>query len=76
MALSFQRDIKPLFTEMDRDHMMGSFDLWDYMEVKNNADAIYDSVKSGSMPPPDVEPTWDTAKVAKFKQWIDEGYPA
>jgi hypothetical protein len=78
MALSYQKDIKPMFTATDQDHMLnqqGMFDLWNYDDVKSNADAIYQAVKSGRMPPPGTEPRWDTAKVQKFKQWMDEGYP-
>jgi len=73
MAVSFQADIKPLFTQIDRDHMLSSFDLWKYDDVKANADAIYGTVESGSMPPPSVEPRWSTDKVSLFKQWMDDG---
>jgi hypothetical protein len=73
MAISFQSDVKPLFTQLDRDHMLGSFDLWKYEDVKTNAQAIYGAVESGSMPPPNVEPRWTADKVKTFEQWIDDG---
>jgi hypothetical protein len=38
--LSFERDIKPLFRTMDRDSMMAAFDLFDYEDVAERADAI------------------------------------
>ena len=77
MATSFARDIKPLFTAMDREHMMGSFDLWDYEDVKANASGIYSTVEGGSMPPSGSgEPRWSADMVALFKSWMDEGSPA
>lgn len=79
MALSYARDIKPLFTAMDQDHMLrfnGQFDLWSYDDVKSNADDILDQVSRGKMPPPNSgEPPWTVDKVNTFKQWIAEGYP-
>jgi len=79
MALSFEKDIKPLFTSMDQDHMKKrgtKFDLWSYADVKRKADVILARVKSGSMPPPSSgEPRWGDDKVNKFQQWINEGYP-
>lgn len=76
MATSFARDIKPLFTALDREHMMGSFDLWDYEDVKANASAIYGTVEDGSMPPSGSGERWSADMVARFKSWMDEGYPA
>ena len=77
MATSFARDIKPLFTALDREHMMGSFDLWDYEDVKANASGIFNTVEDGSMPPSGSgEPRWSADMVARFKSWMDEGYPA
>jgi hypothetical protein len=78
MALSFAADIKPLFTAMDRDHMLnqvGMFDLWSYDDVKANASAIYSAVKNGTMPPPSSgEKRWPSTQVDKFKQWMDGGF--
>lgn len=48
--LSFERDIKPLFRAKDRDSMMAAFDLFDYGDVVDNADAIVGSLRSGQMP--------------------------
>jgi hypothetical protein len=38
--LSFERDIKPLFRTKDRDSMLRAFDLFDYADVVEHADAI------------------------------------
>jgi hypothetical protein len=36
MSVSFATNIKPLFTQMDREHMLAArhFDLWLYDDVK------------------------------------------
>jgi hypothetical protein len=71
--VSFDKDIKPLFTETDRDHMEFMFDLWSYKDAKSNADDIYDAVSNGRMPP-QAGQQWSKDKVDLFKQWIDDGY--
>jgi len=45
--LSFERDIKPLFRTKDRDSMLSAFDLFDYADVVEYADAIIGSLRSG-----------------------------
>ena len=72
--VSFDKDIKPLITETEREHMLFMFDLWSYGEVKDNADDIHDSVSSGRMPPPQAGGPWSKDKVDLFKQWMDDGY--
>ena len=72
-ALSFERDIKPLFRDKDRDSMMQAFDLFDYADVVDNADAIVGSLRSGQMP---CDGAWPDADVDKLQQWIDAGKPA
>jgi hypothetical protein len=72
-ALSFERDIRPLFRDKDRDSMMQAFDLFDYADVVDNADAIVGSLRSGQMP---CDGAWPDADVDKLQQWIDAGKPA
>jgi hypothetical protein len=74
---SFARDIKPLMTETDRQHMLMMFDLWSYDDVKQNAADIYDAVSNKRMPPPPPQGDgpWPADRVALFKRWIDDGYP-
>jgi hypothetical protein len=48
--LSFERDIKPLFRAKDRDSMLQAFDLFDYENVVEHADAIVGALRSGRMP--------------------------
>jgi hypothetical protein len=70
MAIGFAKDIRPLFTDQDVDHMTWMFDLSKYDDVKSNAADILDSVKGGRMPP--GEP-WSSDKVQKFQDWINDG---
>ena len=39
-ALSYARDIRPLFRQKDRDSMRRAFDLFDYSDVAAHVDAI------------------------------------
>jgi hypothetical protein len=72
-TLSFARDIKPLFREKDRDSMRRAFDLFDYADVANHADAIVGAVRSGKMP---CDGAWPAAQVQTLQRWIDLGKPA
>jgi hypothetical protein len=71
--LSFERDIKPLFRAKDRDSMLTAFDLFEYEDVVDNADAILGSLRSGQMP---CDGPWPDADVDKLQQWIELGKPA
>lgn len=71
--VSFARDIKPLFRDKDRDSMLSAFDLFDYADVVENADAIAASLRSGQMP---CDGEWPAAQVETLQQWIDQGKPA
>jgi hypothetical protein len=70
--LSFERDIKPLFRAKDRDSMMQAFDLFDYDDVVENADAIVGALRSGQMP---CDGAWSASQVDTLQQWIDQGMP-
>ena len=67
---SFQTDIRPLFREYDRENMDYSFDLWEYDDVKDNADDILDRLEEGDMP---CDAPWPEERIALFRQWVDEG---
>jgi hypothetical protein len=71
--LSFERDIKPLFRDNDRDSMLRAFDLFDYSDVAGHADAIVGAVRSGKMP---CDGAWPASQVATLQRWIDAGKPA
>jgi hypothetical protein len=71
--LGFERDIKPLFRTKDRESMLQAFDLFDYADVVEHADAILGSVRSGRMP---CDGAWSAEQLGKLQQWIDMGKPA
>lgn len=75
--LSFAKDIRPMFTDLDVDHMKPTgLDLSDWQSVKDHADAIYTTVTSGAMPPmTSGEPRWTPEMCGRFKQWQNEGCP-
>lgn len=70
---SFEKDIKPLFREFDREQMEYSFDLWKYDDVKENADAIVERLEEGDMP---CDEPWPQEQIDLFKGWVDEGMEA
>jgi hypothetical protein len=69
-ALSFERDIQPLFREKDRNSMLKAFDLWSYNDVVTHQGPIADRLASGTMP---CDGAWPSERVANFRQWIAEG---
>ena len=58
-GLSFERDVRPMFREKDRDWMLKAFHLWSHSDVQAHQDAILDRLSNGTMPcdgawPPDT----------------------
>ena len=53
--------------------MLSAFDLFDYTDVVEHADAIVGSLRSGQMP---CDGTWPAADVHKLQRWIDLGKSA
>ena len=72
-TLSFARDIKPLFRAKDRDSMRRAFDLFEYSDVSDHADAIIGALRSGKMP---CDGAWPADRVETLQRWIDAGKPA
>ena len=72
MALSFTKDIRPLFRDTpDVDSMRKyGLDLSSYSDVKAKAQAIHATLLKGTMP---CDGAWPKDRVAIFKRWIDEG---
>lgn len=72
--LSFAKDIRPMFTDVDVAHMKrAGMDLSDKDTVTKNADAIYKVVSEGTMPPPNTGERWTPDMCAKFKDWQKQG---
>ncbi len=75
--LSFARDIRPMFTDTDVNHMRKLLDLSDRDSVFTHGATIYDTVTTGKMPPPSSgEPRWTAEMCSRFKTWLDQGGPA
>jgi hypothetical protein len=70
--VSFERDIRPLWRERDVKSMAFAFDLSFYDDVRNNAEAIYDQLASGTMP---CDGAWPADDLKRFRAWIDGGSP-
>lgn len=69
----FEQDIKPLFREEDRDAMEYIFDLWEYTDVRDQAENILDRLEDGSMP---CDGEWPEEQIELFRRWIAAGKPA
>ncbi len=79
MPVSFSKDIKPLFRQIDIDHMkVHHIDLDDYHYMSDatnnyaNAQAVEKTLVDQSMPP--GGPFWTTEQLALFAKWRSDGY--
>lgn len=63
-AISFERDIKPLFRDHDRTSMQRAFDLWSYDDVRPHADAILSRLRAGTMP---CDGSWPADRTDAFQ---------
>ena len=71
-AVSFGEEIKPLFSERDRESMRGHFDLWSYEDVRDNAERILQVLRAGSP----CDGSWPEEQVDLFEQWTASGLEA
>jgi CDGSH-type Zn-finger protein/truncated hemoglobin YjbI len=71
--VGFEQHIKPLFRERDRKSMKFAFDLWAYDDVRDNANAILDRLKAGTMP---CDGAWPAEWVEVFERWTRSGMAA
>ena len=69
----YERDIRPLFRESDRESMEFAFDLWNYHDVCKYAQDILGRLTEGSMP---CDGEWPKEQIALFRRWIEAGMPA
>jgi hypothetical protein len=72
MALSYAKDIRPMIRQKDIDCMKdnGPFDLSNIKDVRAHAKRIYQRLSAKEMP---QDGPWTDDKIARFKQWMDEG---
>ncbi len=69
-AYGFEKDIKPLFREDDREAMEYAFDLWSYDDVKADAGLILERLEDQTMP---CDAPWEEEKIQLFRGWIEHG---
>ncbi len=69
-TVSFEQHIKPLFRPTDHESMAWKFDLSSYHEVKENAAAILERLRDGSMP---CDGEWPKEQVERFQRWTTTG---
>ena len=76
-AISFAKDIRPLFTDEDVDHMKRfGLDLSDHGDVAKQSKSIFSVVTAGTMPPPsDGGEPWSQEMCETFRQWMEQGCP-
>ena len=76
--VSFEKDIRPLFTEADVDHMEGfGVMLADHawMSDPENAKRCYDFLTGDEEPRmPPGGPYWSDEQLKKFADWMAGGY--
>jgi len=66
----FAKDIRHLFREIDRDEMQWAFDLWNYDDVRTNAEAIIERIYAGNMP---CDVPWSNDRVEMLVAWFEAG---
>jgi hypothetical protein len=70
---SFERDIRPLFRELDRTAMRFAFDLWKYEDVRAHAELIVERIEDGTMP---CDTEWPEEQIELVRRWVEGGMPA
>jgi hypothetical protein len=71
-TLSFEKDIRAMFREKDRQRMEWAFDLWRYEDVRDNAPGILERIEDGSMP---CDEPWPPEQIERLRAWIAAGTP-
>ncbi len=75
--VSFAADIRPLFREVDVEHMRDlgvTLDDYAYMSQRANANNVLAFLKGDAQPQmPPGGPYWSVEQLALFSRWIDAG---
>lgn len=71
--VGFEKHIKVLFRQRDRQSMKFAFDLGAYDDVKQHADGILQRRRDGSMP---CDGAWPKERIDVFQRWVDSGTSA
>ena len=79
MPTSFSKDVKPMFREVDIDHMkVHGVHLDDFQYMSDpandhaNAQAVQDSLSDRTMPP--GGPFWTAEQLGLYDKWRTDGY--
>jgi hypothetical protein len=70
--ISFEKDVRPLFREDDRQAMTWAFDLWSHDDVARNGAEILERLRDGSMP---CDRAWPEEQIELFRKWLEAGTP-
>jgi hypothetical protein len=77
-SVSFEHDIRPMFTDDDIDHMAGMGVLLDdhtWMSDPENAQRVYDFLSGKEEPRmPPGGPYWDDERMKRLADWMKGGY--
>ena len=75
MALSFAKDIRPLFRDSPDIDTMKDFglDISAYADVKTQAEEILTRLLDGSMP---CDGAWPQSRTEVFARWTESGFQA
>jgi hypothetical protein len=71
--ISFEKQIKPLFRDGDRQSMKWAFDLWSHDDVARDSEAILERLRDGTMP---CDGAWSDEQIETFRDWVEAGTPA
>jgi len=75
--VSFERDIRPLFRQIDVDHMdpMGvTLGDYEWMSDAGNAQSVYDYLSGAQEPQmPPGGPYWSEEQLETFSRWMSGG---
>ncbi|MEV5912924.1 hypothetical protein [Streptomyces chartreusis] len=71
----YELHIRPMFSATDRDHMLAhGMNLWEYDDVVEHAEHIFDRLEGGTMPPTALGGPWPQEWIDLFKRWKDDGF--
>jgi hypothetical protein len=69
-AIDFDEHVRTFFRKRDRQSMLFAFDLWAYDDVRQNAQAIFGRLRSGTMP---CDGAWPSERIDAFERWTTTG---
>lgn len=77
-SISFEADIRPLFREVDIEHMRPMdvlLDDYQYMSQRANAELVHDFLSGKKQPQMPPDDPWSVEQVELFARWMQAGCP-